>query len=215
MAKIDRQNWVAVEVSQVPSFQIGISSSPLRVAGGALVLSDICDPQSIIALSVGSFEAKSISSKLTGNEFVCPMIHSSLYGAIQKLGAKVKAVFVIWCRQDTYYAEILLEQDNRRIEFSIRPSEAIVLAVRADAPIFVAKHLMKKIQDIRADWGILGELFFREPEDQTLKLGSLNPEAEVDILKREVWDAVRIEDYETAARIRDRLNVLKTTQRGR
>ncbi len=209
MIKIDRQKWVAVEVSQVTSFQIGISSSPLRVAGGALVLSNICDPQRIIAISVGSFEAKVISSKLTENEFVCPMTYSSLYKVIQKLRAKVNAVFITWCRQDMYYAKILLQQDNRRIEFNIRASEAIVLAVSADVPIFVAKHLMKKIQDVRADWGILGELFLRESEDQALGSEFLNPETEIDILEREMCNAARIEDYETAAHIRDRLNVLK------
>ena len=214
MARIDRQKWVAVEVSQVTSFQIGVSSSLLRFTGGALVLSDIDDSQRVIAPSVGSFDAKVISSKLTGNEFVFPMTYSPLYQAIQKLRAKVKAVFITQHKQDIYYAEILLARNNMRIELGIQASEAIVLAVKTDAPIFVVKHLMKTIQDVRTDWGILGKLFFQEPEDQTSEFESLNSEVDTDVLERAMWNAARIEDYETAARIRDQLNILKTTQRG-
>ena len=69
------------------------------------------------------------------------------------MGATVSHVVVDDLRDDTFYAQVVLDNNGHRLEIDARPSDAIALAVRAEAPIFVAESVMEKAA-IMPDEGI-------------------------------------------------------------
>ncbi len=112
---------------------------------------------------IGPFEADAITIELQGVEVPRPLTHDLLADVIETLGAQVSHVVVNDLRNDTFYAVIVLDRDGEEIEIDSRPSDAIALAVRVSAPIFVAEHVMEQAgnvpdEDISSDERILEEL---------------------------------------------------------
>lgn len=93
---------------------------------------------------IGPFEAEAITLKLQGVEVPRPLTHDLLKSLITKMGAKVSHILVNDLRNDTFYAQIIMDSNGQRIEIDSRPSDAIALAVRVNAPIFVAEEVMEK-----------------------------------------------------------------------
>ena len=91
---------------------------------------------------IGPFEADAITIELQSVEVARPLTHDLLKAAIEQLGAKITQVAITDLRNDTFYAEIALMVDGRRIEVDSRPSDAIALAVRARVPVYVAEEVM-------------------------------------------------------------------------
>jgi bifunctional DNase/RNase len=73
-----------------------------------------------------------------------PLTHDLLKALITELGARVSHILVNDLRNDTFYAQIVMDSNGRRIELDSRPSDAIALAVRVHVPIFVAEKVMDK-----------------------------------------------------------------------
>ena len=119
---------------------------------------------------IGPFEADAITVALQGMEVPRPLTHDLLADMIETLGARVSHVIVNDLRNDTFYATIVLDLHGDEIEVDSRPSDAIALAVRVNAPIFVAEHVMEQAgnepeEDITVTDRILEELLEDEGED--------------------------------------------------
>ncbi len=119
---------------------------------------------------IGPFEADAITVALQGMEVPRPLTHDLLADMIETLGARVSHVIVSDLRNDTFYATIVLDLHGDEIEVDSRPSDAIALAVRVNAPIFVAEHVMEQAgnepeEDITVADRILEELLEDEGED--------------------------------------------------
>jgi len=91
---------------------------------------------------IGPFEADAIAMALQGHEAQRPMTHDLLKTVIAQLGASISRVLVNDVSEGTFYARIEAERDQQQITLDARPSDAIALAVRCDAPIFVAPHVL-------------------------------------------------------------------------
>lgn len=91
---------------------------------------------------IGPYEAEAIVFRLQNREVARPLTHDLLNNVITEMGGQVTRVVVNEMRDDTYYARINVTVDGRRLEIDSRPSDAIALAVRADAPIFVDEDVM-------------------------------------------------------------------------
>ncbi|HEY7974619.1 MAG TPA: bifunctional nuclease family protein [Ktedonobacterales bacterium] len=87
-------------------------------------------------------EAYSIAMELQGSTPPRPLTHDLLKTVIVELGAKVERVVINDLVDDIYYARILMDVDGRHVEIDSRSSDAIALAVRLKAPIFVADKVM-------------------------------------------------------------------------
>jgi uncharacterized protein len=85
---------------------------------------------------IGSNEATAILMKLQGVDTPRPMTHDLLADLVQRLNADVTRVTVTELRENTFIALITLRVDAGEIEIDSRPSDALALAVRVDAPIF-------------------------------------------------------------------------------
>jgi bifunctional DNase/RNase len=94
---------------------------------------------------IGFLEASSIKMKLSGMEVPRPMTHDLLISTIEGLGAKLERIIVDSLVENTFHAKLILKTDEGRAkEIDSRPSDAIALAVRAHAPIFVEEEVLKK-----------------------------------------------------------------------
>lgn len=108
-----------------------------------VILKDI-DEERYLPIWIGPFEAEAITLELKQVELARPLTHDLLKSVITKMGGKVSHVLVDDLRDDTFYARIVLDNNGHRLEVDSRPSDAIALAVRTNAPIFVADSVMEQ-----------------------------------------------------------------------
>jgi bifunctional DNase/RNase len=104
------------------------------------------DPNSgkYLPIFIGPCEAEAIAVKLQNVNVERPLTHDLLKSVISELGGKVQRIVVNDLRQDTFYAQIVVEQDGQTRIIDSRPSDAIALSVRLDVPIYVAESVMDR-----------------------------------------------------------------------
>lgn len=93
---------------------------------------------------IGPFEADAITIQLQGIEVSRPMTHDLLRDLIETLDGEISYVIINDLQNDTFFAKIVLEVRGSQVEIDSRPSDAVALAVRMDAPIYVADDVMEK-----------------------------------------------------------------------
>ncbi len=93
---------------------------------------------------IGPAEADAIAVKLQGVNVPRPLTHDLLGLVIDSLGATINSIIVSDLKSDTFYAKIVLNVDGEQIEIDSRPSDALALAVRAEAPIYVEDAVLDK-----------------------------------------------------------------------
>jgi bifunctional DNase/RNase len=92
---------------------------------------------------VGIFEANAINMGMERTWTPRPMTHDLLKNIIERMNAHVRKIMVTELRSNTFYAVILLEVEGQLVEIDSRPSDAIALALRTQAPIFVAEKVLE------------------------------------------------------------------------
>ena len=98
-----------------------------------------------LVIWIGHAEADVITLKLQGQEVPRPMTHDLLKNVIEAMGGTLDHVHIHDLRNDTYYATLVIQANGRRLEVDSRSSDAIALAIRAQAPIFVAESIMDRV----------------------------------------------------------------------
>lgn len=121
-----------------------VSNSPI------VVLKDAED-KCFLPIWVGIFEANAIALQLENITTPRPMTHDLLKNAIRELDAHVARVVINDLRDSTFFARIGLVTGGRTLELDARPSDAIALALRVAAPIFVAQNVLDQAQTIAPD----------------------------------------------------------------
>jgi bifunctional DNase/RNase len=135
-----------------------VSNSPI------VVLKDDED-KFFLPIWVGIFEANAIALQLENVATPRPMTHDLLRNMISELDARVTRIVISDLRDSTFFAQIRLivsqTGGDRTLELDARPSDAIALALRTEAPIFVAQTVLEQAQTISPD--------DEEPDDKTKK----------------------------------------------
>jgi bifunctional DNase/RNase len=106
----------------------------LKTAGG----------NKFLPIWIGHPEAAAILMKLQGAETPRPMTHDLVTAMLAQLEARVTRITVTELRDNTFYASITIQQNGSEIEIDSRPSDAIALAVRAEAPIFADDRVIEE-----------------------------------------------------------------------
>jgi len=91
---------------------------------------------------IGIFEALAIRRKLKDEQIERPLTHDLLASVLNHFNAQVERIVVTALKGHTFYANITIAHDGRSIDIDARPSDAIALAVRVDAPIFVEEEVL-------------------------------------------------------------------------
>jgi bifunctional DNase/RNase len=131
-----------------------VSNSPI------VVLKDD-DEKFFLPIWVGIFEANAIALQLENISTPRPMTHDLLRNMINELDAQVTRVVINDLRDSTFFAQIRLLVGGRTLEVDARPSDAIALALRTEAPIYVAQSVLDQAQTITPEGG--------EDQDEKMK----------------------------------------------
>ncbi|MHC4244678.1 MAG: bifunctional nuclease family protein [Planctomycetota bacterium] len=108
-----------------------------------IILKSEKDEQAI-PIWIGLLEATSIASALQNIKYERPMTHDLFKNFTERLDISVARIEVCDLKDNTFYARIYFVSENKNFDMDARPSDAIALALRYDAPIFVDDAVMKK-----------------------------------------------------------------------
>jgi bifunctional DNase/RNase len=109
-----------------------------------IVLLKTAEGNKFLPIWIGHPEAAAILMKLQSATTPRPMTHDLVTDMLDQLGAQVTRITVTELRENTFYAQITVQQDGSEIDVDSRPSDAIALAIRADAPIFAADDVIEE-----------------------------------------------------------------------
>lgn len=181
---------------------LGLSTSPSSGGAYALILNEV-EGNRRLPIIIGTFEAQAIALELEHIKPPRPMTHDLLKNMIQNFGANVQQVFINDLSEGTFFAKIIYDDNGQQMEQDARPSDAIALAVRFDASIFVASEILEEA-GIVSEGEASGDLTTAaQSQDQPKEMSKLEK------LESELQTAIDTENYEKAARLRDEIQKLK------
>ncbi|MCZ2128178.1 MAG: bifunctional nuclease family protein [Anaerolineales bacterium] len=100
------------------------------------------DEERYLTVWVGAYEAEAITVAMQEVEVARPLTHDLIRNVLKAFNARVLRVEIVKLESDIFYGNIVVETEGREIQIDSRPSDAIALAVRARAPIFVRRDVM-------------------------------------------------------------------------
>jgi bifunctional DNase/RNase len=109
-----------------------------------IVLLKSQEDERVVPIWIGLLEATSIASVLRNVDFDRPMTHDLFKNLVVAMGFEVLKVEVCDLKDNTYYARIYFHSKKRSFDMDARPSDAIAVALRFDAPIYVDDSVMAK-----------------------------------------------------------------------
>lgn len=182
--------------------------------------------ESCLQIMIGPSEAGAISAAHNGQKPVRPLSYDLACALLNEINAHIERVEITGLRDGIYYAEIHLQgADGTTTAIDSRPSDAIALALRTDAPIFASEQVLQEGAESKPEQSESPESVRSKPELKKPGFGDfsgtgvgglseLPASAEdtptpLDLLKRRLRQAVSEEAYEEAARLRDRITELQ------
>ena len=140
-----------------------ITNSPIVILQGV-------EKNTLLPIWVGIFEANAIALQIERIDTPRPMTHDLLKNVLSQLDANVDKIVVMDLQDNTFYALIHLTLNGDKVTIDSRPSDAIALALRTDAPIFVTQEVINNSRNISLEKEDL------DPEDVKKWLENLKPE---------------------------------------
>ena len=115
-----------------------------------VVLEDL-NSERMLPIWIGVFEANAIALKIENIATPRPMTHDLLKSFLDELNISIEKIVVNDVRDNTFFAQIHCRNKGQTITIDSRPSDAIALALRAEAPIFVENEVVKKAHSLKFD----------------------------------------------------------------
>ena len=150
-----------------------------------------------LPILIGQPEAQAIALVIDKIQVPRPLTHDLFKVVLDNLECRMKRVEIRDLRENTFYAQLVIERGTQEIPIDARPSDAIALALRSAVPILVASRVME----------IAGVVFpdAVEAGKPPVEKKELTP---LDRLKAQIQKAIDDERYEDAAKLRDEINKL-------
>lgn len=180
---------------------LGLSTSPSSGGAYALILSET-DGNRRLPIIIGTFEAQAIALELESIKPPRPMTHDLLKNLILSYNSRVEKVVINDLNEGTFFAQIHYNNHDDKIELDARPSDAIALAIRFNAPIYSSEKVLSEA-------GISTEEAQSKPAKKGEKREVKNDMTQLEELETELKTAIETENYEKAAKIRDKISKLK------
>lgn len=183
---------------------LGLSTNPQSGGAYALILREVNGTRRL-PIIIGAAEAQSIALEMEGIKPPRPLTHDLMKNLISAFGAELQDIVIDDLRDGTFYAKLNI--DNQQIDS--RPSDAIALAVRYGAQIFVSAAVMDEAAFVPEE----------EEEDQqrTPPLKSQQKQgapaskaSRLEQLQQQLREAIEKENYEKAASLRDEIRKLES-----
>lgn len=186
---------------------LGLSTSPGSGGAYALILTEK-EGSKRLPIIIGAFEAQAIALEMEQIKPPRPMTHDLLKNIILGHESSVREVVISELHEGTFFAQIHIQSQGNSIELDARPSDAIALAIRFQAPVYVAEEVLHEA-GIEAD-DIRQETEGKQTREPIQSEGKTHsPLNKMDQLEQELKIAIETENYEKAASIRDKIKQLK------
>lgn len=189
---------------------IGLSTSPSSGGAYALVLGEV-EGNRRLPIIIGAFEAQAIALELEKIQPPRPMTHDLLRDTFQELEVDVTEVVIDELREGTFFAKIRYRHNGDEHQLDSRPSDAVALAVRVDAPIFVAPMVLDEAGIVAEDESDISSIT-EQAEDTSTGGEEEAGGTQLERMQKQLEEAVEKEDYEKAAELRDEIERLKREQ---
>ena len=174
---------------------------------GYAVLLQEKDSNRSLPIIVGSNEAQAIALYLEGVDMPRPMTHDLLINVLDLLESDIKQVTIARMKNGTFFAEIeVLNSQVGDIMIDSRPSDAIAVALRTMTPIYVSEEVMERAGIDNFSTG--SEIAETVSSDELLK-ETADEGSAIENLAEALEKAISEEEYEVAARLRDRIKQLE------
>lgn len=108
-----------------------------------VILKDL-HTERFLPIFIGQVEADAITTELQSAQRQRPLTHDLLKSVITEMGGRLAYILINDIRQETFYARLVIEIQGKKMDVDARPSDAIALAVRTKAPLFVSEAVMDK-----------------------------------------------------------------------
>jgi uncharacterized protein len=191
---------------------LGLTSSQSQSGSFALVLGEKKGTRRL-PIIIGMFEAQAIAVEIERMTPVRPMTHDLFKDFIIQFGVELLEIRIDDLKEGIYYAKIVASNNERKVEFDARPSDAMALAVRFGIPIFTNEKIMNDSGINPSELDETDALSELERELESVMADNeddLEDESIADITLEELHtmldQALKGENYEEAARIRDEIN---------
>lgn len=184
---------------------IGLSTSPSSGGAYALVLGEVGGNRRL-PIIIGAFEAQAIALELEKIQPPRPMTHDLLRDTLEAVGAEVMDVVIDELREGTFFAKIRYVHDGDEGQLDSRPSDAVALAVRVDAPIYVSPTVMDEAGIPTEEEGAAALTAAESEPDEE------QPMTQLERMEHQLEMAIEEEDYEKAAKLRDEIQRLQSEQ---
>jgi bifunctional DNase/RNase len=186
---------------------IGLSTSPSSGGAYALVLGEV-DGNRRLPIIIGAFEAQAIALELEKIQPPRPMTHDLIRDLFNHVSAEVSDVLIDELKEGTFFAKIRFSVSGTDMQLDCRPSDAVALAVRMGAPLYVATHVIDEAGIPTEETDELAAIQAPSPEAESPQLEQA-PKSPLEKLEDDLQVAISEEDYELAARLRDDISKLK------
>lgn len=148
----------------------GLTIDPLTNSP-IMILKDLEDDKTV-PIWIGLLEATAIASELENIKFSRPMTHDLMKNLMDQMGVKLAKVEICDLKDNTFFAIMYLVLQGKEFSMDARPSDAIALALRTQAPIFVEEQVIQKSKTV--DLGNKEEIQSEEGKKWTEILESLS-----------------------------------------
>jgi uncharacterized protein len=190
---------------------LGLSTSPHTNGAYALILYEL-EGKRKLPIIIGGFEAQAIALKLENIKPPRPFTHDLFKNIADVFNLHVNEVIIDELHNETFYAKVVCEANGEVHEIDARPSDAIAIAVRFNAPLYVTEDIMNEagIREEQKEEGEESEEEVSLEAEEPLSLPVTFPDR-LDELQAALNDAIGNENYEEAARLRDEISRLKSS----
>jgi len=166
----------------------GVTADPTTNQFLMLLIDDV--GRRLLPIVIGQWEAQSIAWNMQGVEMQRPLTHDLFKAILNSADMEVSRILINDLKENTFYAKIALKDNGGTIDIDSRPSDAVAIALRMKAPIFVSAQVIDKAS-VKID------------DESQFQI------SEISLLKEQLERAIENEDYEHAAILRDKISELE------
>ncbi len=182
---------------------IGLSTSPSSGGAYALVLGEV-DGTRRLPIIIGAFEAQAIALELEKIQPPRPMTHDLIRDLFDAVNADVMDVVIDELREGTFFAKVRYSVNGEDAQLDARPSDAVAVAVRMGASIFVAANVLEEAGIPTEEVDELSESETPVEVDEVEQ--EEEPKTDLERTQAALEKAIAEENYEQAAALRDEIN---------
>lgn len=169
-----------------------------RTDKGSAVLIKPIGAERAVPIFIGQLEAQAILVGMGNIKLPRPLTHDLFMGILKEISLNIERIEIYDLIETTFHAHIIARQGKKKYEFDSRPSDAIAIAIRIGCPVYIAEYI---VNEAGVPTSIIADA-------ERLSVNKTT----IEELKRALDIAVSEENYEDAAKIRDRIRELEESE---